>query len=60
MSSETQLNLALTVAEKAAIRHAATAQGLTVSQYLKSLLVANVPSYPPQVERRGGDRRKSK
>lgn len=60
MTSESQISLAVTNGEKDAIRRAAAARGLTISQYLKALLVENVPSYPQQVERRGGDRRKSK
>ncbi len=57
MASQTMIGIALTSDEREAITQAAQAQGMTISQYIKSLLVANVPAYPAPKERRGGDRR---
>lgn len=58
MASQTMIGIALTHEERQAITAIAQAQGMTISQYIKSLLVANVPEYPAPVERRGGKRKR--
>lgn len=60
MASQTMIGIALTNEERQAIIAIAQANGMTISQYIKSLLIANVPEYPTPKERRGGDRRSNK